>query len=81
MLKEKIQPEMKDIIEAIMRWTIVNKQEVSFIGSFVAFDKQGDVKEEAERIFIYGDKELLRIQLDALKEELDKNTDENEIAS
>lgn len=76
MLKEKIQPEMKDIIEAIMRWTIVNKQEVSFIGSLVAFDKQGDVKEGAERLFVYGDKELLRIQLDALKEELDKNTDE-----
>lgn len=75
-ITEEIQPEMKDIIEAISRWVVVNGNEVSFVGSFVAFDKNMDVKDGAERIFAYGDQEVLQIQLDELRDAVKKDKDE-----
>lgn len=70
---EKVQPELKDITEAINRYVAVNDNEVSFFGSFMAFDKekverdeQDITKDGAERLFAYGDKETLLVQLHEL---------------
>jgi len=73
---DKVQPELADIIEAISRWIAVNEGRVSFVGSFVAFDEDMNIKEEAERIFAYGDKEILLIQLNELKKEIKKDKNE-----
>ena len=59
--KDEAQAELKGIIEAIHRYVVVNKNDVSFIGSFIAYDQKklenGDediVKDNAERLFAYG---------------------------
>jgi len=66
---EKVQPELKDIEEAISRYAAVNDNRVSFFGSFVAFDKEKVERDEkdvtkdgAERLFAYGDRETLLYQ-------------------
>lgn len=73
MKQTQVQPELEDIIQAIKRYTVVNKSEVSFVGSFIAFDMEkmgkGDediTKDNADRLFAYGDKETLLIQLHEL---------------
>ena len=70
---EKVQPELKDITEAINRYAVVNDNEVSFIGSFMAFDskkaergEQDITKDDADRLFAYGDRETLLYQLHEL---------------
>lgn len=70
---EKVQPELADILEAVSRYVAVNDTRVSFIGSFMAFDKEKLEKDEkdifkdgAERFFAYGSKEGLLLQLHEL---------------
>ena len=70
---EKVQPELQDILESISRYIAINGHDVSFVGSFVAFDKgkierdEKDItKDGAERLFAYGDRETLLIQLHEL---------------
>lgn len=70
---EKVQPELQDITEAINRYAVVNKNDVSFIGSFMAFDSKKAERDEeditkdgAERLFAYGDRETLLVQLHEL---------------
>lgn len=70
---EKVQPELADILEAISRYVAVNDGAVSFVGSFMAFDKEklerdekDIIKDDAERLFAYGDRETLLIQLHEL---------------
>lgn len=70
---EKVQPELADILEAISRYVAVNDTRVSFIGSFMAFDKEKIERDEeditkdgADRLFAYGDRETLLIQLHEL---------------
>jgi len=66
----KIQPELKDIVEAMRRYIAINKQDVSFIGSFAAFDENGEIKENTDVIVAYGRKDTLLIQLRELREEV-----------
>ena len=69
----EVQPEMKDLTEAISRYAAVNKNDVCFVGSSMAFDEgkierdEKDItKDGAERLFAYGDRETLLIQLHEL---------------
>jgi len=69
----KVQPELQDIIESIHRYAVVNKNDVSFIGSFIAYDQrkleQGDkdiIKDDADQFFAYGNKRELLTQLHIL---------------
>jgi hypothetical protein len=73
-MKEKISKEMQDIINAIKKLFEKHNGNVSFVGSFVAFDKNGKFKED--RLFIYGGKEVLKEQIYALAEEISKNKEE-----
>lgn len=73
MIKNGIQPELKDIIEAINRYAVVNKNDVVFVGLFVVFDKEkvkngkeDIIKDHSDRLFAYGDKETLLTQLHTL---------------
>ncbi len=73
MVEEEIQPELKDIMEAINRYAVVNKNDVAFIGAFIAFDKgkieneeEDIVKDHSDRLFAYGDRETLLTQLHTL---------------
>jgi len=71
---EKISKEMKAIINAIDKWNTKHKNNTSFVGSFIAFDKNSNVIDD--RIFTYGYKDSLKIALDALTEEVKKEKEE-----
>jgi len=74
---EETQPELSDIIEAINRYVVVNRGNVSFICSFIAFDKEKlergekDIfKEGTDRILAYGEKAVLLIDLEELEKRI-----------
>ena len=82
-IKDDTQPELKDIIESIHRYAVVNKNDVSFIGSFIAYDQKklerGDediIKDNAERLFAYGNREELLTQLHILRGMILEDKDE-----
>ena len=62
---------MNKIIKAIEDYTKKHKGDVAFIGSFVAFDKKGDVIDD--RILAYGEKEVIKISLEGLEEQVAKD--------
>jgi len=62
---------MDKIMKAIEKWMKKHKGDVSFIGSFVAFDKDGEVIDD--RIIGFGDKETIKIALEELQEEINEN--------
>lgn len=62
---------MDKIMKAIEKWMKKHKGDVSFIGSFVAFDKDGEVIDD--RIIGFGDKETVKIALEELQEEINEN--------
>ena len=89
--KDKTQPEINGIIESIHRYIAVNKG-VCFIGSFMAFEckckdcsKSGedeiDIKEDASRIFAFGDLESLRGELNFLRDLVEDEVDEEGFVS
>ncbi len=66
---DKMQPELKGVIDAISKYVEENDETlVTFIGSFVAFNEEGKVKDDADRIFAYGNREVLLVQLSVLLE-------------
>lgn len=80
--EENIQPELQNIMDAIEKWVEVNDRNVSFIGSFIAFDKEkierdeeNIVKDGAERIFAFGPKEILLIDLENLTKQVNEEDD------
>jgi hypothetical protein len=88
---EKIQPEIKDIIEAIRRYLAVNNG-VCFIGSFTAFEckckdcsKSGEdeigIKDDASTMFAFGDLESLRCELNGLRDMVEDEVDEDGFVS
>jgi NAD/NADP transhydrogenase beta subunit len=65
---------MSKITKAIEDYIKKHKGEVAFIGSFVAFDKKGDVIDD--RMFAYGDRGTLEISLESLEETLEKDKED-----
>ena len=88
-MTEKIQPELRDIIEMLNRFNASNKNNTCFIWSTVAFKKEtgtkcdccGDecdtVNDEASRFGAYGDKETLRIMINDLRDLVEDCSDED----
>lgn len=76
-MKEEMQCEMKDIIEMIRRFVIANKHEVAFVGSFIAFDNNGEVKDEANLMLGYGEKDVLRLTLNDLRDMIEDDVDKD----
>ena len=62
---------MKNIKKSIREWIKKNKKEVCFIGSFVALDKEGDVKDDL--MIAYGEKNILKTMLADLDNGLNKD--------
>ena len=90
MPKEKTQCEMKDLTEMIYRFVAANNQNVCFVGSFMAFkpicdeclEKGADpVKDEASRMFAYGNKEALRALINELRDMIEDEADEEDFVS
>lgn len=66
---DKMQPELKGVFDAISKYVEENDETlVTFIGSFVAFDEEKKVKDNTNRIFAYGNREVLLVQLNLLLE-------------
>ena len=77
-MTKEIQCEIKDITEMIRRFIVANKHEVAFIGSFIAFDEKGEVKDDGNLMLGYGEKDILRLALNDLRDmvEDDANKDD-----
>lgn len=65
--------EWNDICKAIEKWTEKHNFNATFVGSFIAFDKKGDIK--FDRMIACGKKDLIEIQIDSLKQEAKKEKD------
>lgn len=65
---------MKKILNEIEKWVKKNKGKVCFIGSFCAFDKKGEVKDD--RIIGYGDKECIKLSLKEIDTFLKKDKED-----
>ena len=76
-MKARMLDELKDIGEMIHRFIAVNKHGVAFVGSFIAFDKGGEIKDEANSLFAYGDIESLRVMLNELRDVVEDDADED----
>ena len=79
-----LQLEARDILEMISRYIASNKNEVCFIGSFIAIDqeklerKEEDIiKEGSDLIVAFGDLDTLRIMLDGLRDTIEDEVDED----
>lgn len=62
---------MKEIKKAIKSWIDKNKGEVCFVGSFVSFDKKGDVKKDA-MYMAFGVKDCVKVSLEEILKEVKK---------
>jgi len=78
-----MQLEARDIIEMISRYIASNKKNVCFIGSFMALDEnriankdKQIIKEGSDLIVAFGDKEMLRIMLNGLRDLVEDQADE-----
>ena len=84
-MEDKTQPELKDIIEMIQRYAVVNRNNCCFICDFVAFDDNKPnrkchkdvIKDGADRIFAFGDKKMLRIMLCELRDMVEDEADKD----
>ena len=65
---------MQELIDAINNWADKHDGDVSFIGSFVAFDKDSEVIDD--RLFCFGTKDILREQIYDMAGEVVKNKKE-----
>jgi hypothetical protein len=89
MVKDELQPELSDIIEMIHRYCSSNKNEVSFVWSFVGFKEDpehkcvecGDncdiVDDKKSMVGAYGDLETLRILTNELRDVIEDEVDED----
>jgi len=71
-----MQKELKKVISTIQEWVNANEGEVSFVGSFVSFDKKKIEKDEDDVIkdavcVGYGDKESVKLSLEELMKQLE----------
>jgi len=62
---------LKDIANIISKWAEYNNNVVVFHGAFIAFDKENNVKDDI--MFAYGRKEVVKISIDGMLEEVDKD--------
>ena len=64
---------MKNIQSAIEKW--IKNKDVSFVGSFVVFDTEGEVKDDESCIIGFGSRELIKLQIEELNKRLKKDKD------
>lgn len=66
---------MDKLQKAISKWCDDNGGGV-FVGSFMTFDKDGEVNDKESLIFGYGHKDLVKISLEELEEQVAKDKEE-----
>ena len=76
-MNKDIQCELSDILEMIRRFVVVNKNDVVFVGSFLAFDDEGDVRDDANTLVAFGDKMTLRESLKELRDVVEDEADKD----
>ena len=76
-MNKDIQCELSDILEMIHRFVVVNKNDVVFVGSFLAFDDEGDVRDDANTLVAFGDKMTLRESLKELRDVVEDEADKD----
>ena len=85
-MDDKIQYELKDIIEMLKRYEVVNDHRVAFICNFVAFknpekvgynEEEDIINEEGSRVFAYGTLEELRILTNETRDIIEDEADED----
>lgn len=54
------------LMDNIEKWIKENNDQVSFVGSFTVFDKDGNVSDDS-RMVAFGPKEVIKISLKELK--------------
>lgn len=59
---------LKNVLEVISKWQQSNN--VTFVGSFVEFDKKDNVI--GDRLIAYGIKDVIKLELKGLQDELKK---------
>lgn len=72
--QKDISLEFEKVLDAISEWRKVNKDNVTFVASFVKFGSDGEVIDEDLKMLAFGSNNQCRIQL----EELDKALKEEE---
>ena len=73
------QPELQDILDAVQRYSKRNAS--CFVGSFVAFDEEDTISDNASTFFAFGDKETLLILLDELHTAIEEAADKDGFVS
>ena len=74
MENEKVSKEMKNIMNAVEKFERKHDGNVLFVGSFIAFDKDSEIIDD--RIFCYGDKKTVLLDLKELKKEVKKDKED-----
>ena len=74
MKRKKDKTETEKLVKAINRFVERNEGKVLFHGAFVVFDEKGEIVDE--RMFCYGDKDVVKISLEGFTEQLDKEKDD-----
>jgi beta-galactosidase GanA len=67
-LKNVKKTTLKDVLNVISKWQQSN--DVTFVGSFVEFDKKDNVIND--RLIAYGVKDVIKLELKGLQDELKK---------
>ena len=86
-MKEEMQCELQDLLNALHRFTVVNKNCVAFVGGFIAFDEEKQergedpVKDFANRFLAYGNKESLRTILNDLRDMIEDEAGEDDFVN
>jgi hypothetical protein len=75
-MESKIQPELKDVLEAINRFVAVNKDNACFVGGFLVYKEDDLIRDDGMGSFAYGDKFSLRMILNVLRNTIEDKADE-----
>jgi len=67
--------EFSRIVKAINDWKRANDSRVLFIAGFATYNQENIIEGNESKLFAFGDKKCLEIQLEAIRDELmkDKN--------
>ncbi|KKL63554.1 hypothetical protein LCGC14_2173970 [marine sediment metagenome] len=78
---DKVQCEIKDTMLSLQRFIAANNKKVIFVGGMLAYDNNGQVKDNTGALFAFGNKNELRNLLNDLRNVVDDNANENDFVN
>ena len=76
--KIKDSKEFTDIFEAIGKWVKAQNNNVSFVGAFLSYNKEKELKDRKDnRVVLYGNKVGLEEQIEDIKRALKEESDDS----